>query len=173
MKFYRLVSAVLLHGEARPKPQMKKPMKESTEMNSRLKSVFAALVCAIALTLSANVVNAETVTECQQLIANLRAETQTVIITGKQAEKDRATLTGKADNASFALDRGKFCDSIQKLNDFKAKVNQLIAAGQINQNSTDASGATLVTGTQLLADADAAINCINQLQIQSTGTGCF
>ncbi|HEX8163109.1 MAG TPA: hypothetical protein VF538_14665 [Pyrinomonadaceae bacterium] len=142
-------------------------------MNSRLKSVFAALVCAVALTLSANVVSAETVSECQQLLANLKSETQTVIITGKAAERDRAGLVGKVDNASFALDRGKFCDAIQKLNDFKAKVNQLIAAGQINQNPTDANGATLATGTQLLADADAAIHCINQLQIQSTGTGCF
>ncbi|HVG29426.1 MAG TPA: hypothetical protein VM864_06865 [Pyrinomonadaceae bacterium] len=142
-------------------------------MNTRIKSVFAALVCALALTLSANVTSAETVSECQQLIANLKAETQTVIITGKNAEKDRTGLVGKADNASFALDRGKFCDAIQKLNDFKSKINQLIAAGNINQNPTDANGNTIATGNQLLADADAAINCINRLQIQSTGTGCF
>jgi hypothetical protein len=151
---------------------MKKTMKEST-MNTRIKSVFAALVCALALTLSMNVVRAETVTECQQLIASLKAETQSVVITGKAAEKDRAGLVGKLDNASLSLDRGKFCDAIQKLNDFKVKINQLIAAGQINQNPTDANGATVPTGTQLLADADAAINCINRLQIQSTGTGCF
>jgi hypothetical protein len=151
---------------------MNKTMKEST-MNTRIKSVFAALVCALALTLSLNVVRAETVSECQQMIANLKAETQSVVITGKFAEKDRAGLVGKLTNASFALDQGKFCDAIQKLNDFKLKVNQLIAAGNINQNPTDANGAAVPTGTQLLADADAAINCINQLKIQSTGTGCF
>lgn len=142
-------------------------------MNTRLKSVFAALVCALALGISVNVVRAETVSGCQQLIANLKTETQGVTITGRNADKDRAGLVGKLTNASFALDQGKFCDAIQKLNDFKVKINQLIAAGNINQNPTDANGATLTTGTQLLADADAAINCINQLKIQSTGTGCF
>lgn len=142
-------------------------------MNTRFKSVFAALVCALALTISANVVRAETVSECQQLIASLKTETQSVAITGKSAEKDRTGLIGKLDNASLSLDRGKFCDAIQKLNDFKAKINQLIAAGSINQNPTDANGVSLVTGQELLTDADAAINCINQLQIQSTGTGCF
>jgi hypothetical protein len=151
---------------------MKNSMKESN-MNTRLKSVFAALVCALALTVSAGIARAETVSECQQMIANLKAETQNVIITGRNADKDRAGLIGKLNNASFALDQGKFCDAIQKLNDFKAKINQLIAAGNINQNPTDANGVSITTGTQLLADADAAINCINQLKIQSSGTGCF
>ncbi|HYY42851.1 MAG TPA: hypothetical protein VE775_08985 [Pyrinomonadaceae bacterium] len=137
------------------------------------KSMLAATLFALALIASATVVSASTTSECQQLIASLKTETQSVILTGKSAEtKDRPGLIGKLDNASLALDRAKFCDSIQKLNDFKAKINQLIAAGQINQNPTDANGAPLVTGSQLLADADAAINCINQLATQS-GTACF
>lgn len=140
---------------------------------SMKKSAFAAVLFAAALMFSAVVSRATTVSECQTLLANLKAETQTVTITGKSADKDRAGLIGKIDNASFSLDQAKFCDAIQKLNDFKVKVNQLIAAGRINQNPTDAAGNPLVTGTQLLADADAAINCINNLQIQSTGVGCF
>lgn len=140
---------------------------------SMKKSAFAAILFALAVTLSAVVANANTISECQTLIANLKAETLSVQITGKSADKDRAGLVGKLDNASFALDQAKFCDSIQKLNDFKQKVNQLIAAGRINQNPTDAAGNPQVTGTQLLADADAAINCINGLQVQSTGVGCF
>ncbi|HEX8179631.1 MAG TPA: hypothetical protein VF525_08835 [Pyrinomonadaceae bacterium] len=136
------------------------------------KSMLAATLFALALIASATVVSASTTSECQQLIANLKTETQSVIITGKSADKDRASLVAKLDNASLSLDRAKFCDSIQKLNDFKAKINQLIAAGQINQNPTDANGAPLVTGSQLLTDADAAINCINQLATQS-GTACF
>jgi hypothetical protein len=142
-------------------------------MNTRMKFAFAAIVCTLALIFSAPIASATTVTECQQMIANLKAETQSVVITGKNAEKDRTGLVGKLDNASFALDQGKFCDAIQKLNDFKARINQLVAAGNINQNSTDANGNPLVTAQQLLTDADAAINCINQLKIQSTGTGCF
>lgn len=140
---------------------------------SMKKSAFAAVLFAVAVLFSSAVANATTVSECQTLIANLKAETQAVAITGKSADKDRAGLIGKVDNATFSLDQAKFCDSIQKLNDFKVKVNQLIAAGKINQNPTDAAGNPLVTGTQLLADADAAINCINQLQVQSTGVGCF
>ena len=140
---------------------------------SMKKSACAAILCAVALMFSAAVVNADTVSECQARIATLRADTLAVALTGKQADKERASLVEKLDNASFALDSAKFCDSIQKLNDFKVKVNQLIAAGKINQTPTDAAGNTLVTGTQLLAEADAAINCINGLQIQSTGVGCF
>ncbi len=142
-------------------------------MMNNIRKSLAAVTCALALFAGASAVRAETVTECQQLIANLKTETQSVGITGKSAEKERASLSGKLDAAALALDRGKFCDAVQKLNDFKFKVNQLSAAGQINQNPTDASGATLVTGSQLSADADAAINCVNQLAIQSTGSGCF
>ncbi len=140
---------------------------------SMKKSAFAAILFAAALMFSAAVASADTVSECQTLIANLKAETTAVVITGKSADKDRAGLIGKLDQASFALDQAKFCDAIQKLNDFKVKVNQLITAGRINQTPTDASGNPLVTGTQLLSDADAAINCINGLQVQSTGVGCF
>jgi hypothetical protein len=110
---------------------------------------------------------AETVSECQALIANLKAETQGVVITGQNPEtKDRPGLIAKLDAASLALDRGKFCDAIQKLNDFKTKINQLILAGRINQ---DPNAGT--TGQQLLADADTAINCIRNLAAQA-GVQC-
>ncbi|MDT7603535.1 MAG: hypothetical protein QOF61_1532 [Acidobacteriota bacterium] len=36
-----------------------------------------------------------------------------------------------------------------------------------------ANGNPCVTAQQHLTDTDAAINCINQLKIQSNGTGCF
>ena len=143
-------------------------------MKISMKKSAAAILFAVAVMFSAAVVNATTVSEAQTLLATLKSETQSVTITGKNAEsKDRPGLIGKVDNASFAVDSAKFCGAIQKLNDFKVKVNQLIAAGKINQTPTDAAGNTLVTGTQLLADADAAIKAINDLQIQSTGVGCF
>ncbi len=111
---------------------------------------------------------ATTVTECQQLIAAVKSDTQIVALTGKNAEKDRTGLVGKLDAASLALDRAKFCDAIQKLDDFKVKVGELIAESRINQDASLG-----VTGQQLLAEADAAIACIADLQIQSTGAGCF
>ena len=64
---------------------------------------------------------ATTISECQADIANLRTETQAATITGKNAAKDQAGLIGKLDGAAVELDKGKFCDSIKKLNDFKTK----------------------------------------------------
>ncbi|MDQ3804279.1 MAG: hypothetical protein M3416_10660 [Acidobacteriota bacterium] len=133
--------------------------------DSLKKSAFAALAAA-AVMFAAVVAHATTVSECQAIIAGLKTKTQAVVITGKSAEKDRTGLVQKLDNAALELDRAKFCDAIQKLNDFKVKVNQLAAAGRINQDP--AAGPT---GQELLADAAAAIACINDLVTQS-GTTC-
>jgi hypothetical protein len=116
---------------------------------------------------AAVVAHATTVSECQAIVAGLKAKTATVAIAGKSAEKDRAGLTVKLDEASLKLDQTKFCDSIQKLNDFKVRVNQLSAAGRINQDP--AAG---TTGQELLADADAAIACVNDLITQSGTAPC-
>ena len=56
----------------------------------------------------------------------------------------------------------KLCDAIKKLNDFKVKINQLIASGNINTDSTAG-----VTGQDLLSGADQAIACIQDLVAQS------
>ena len=130
------------------------------------KASFAAAVFAFAMLVAAPLVSAQTVSECQAIIANLKAKTQTVAISGKNAEKDRAGLTLKLDEATLKIDQAKFCDAIQKLNDFKVRVNQLVAAGKINQDP-----ALGTTGQELLTDADAAINCLNNLVTQS-GTVC-
>jgi hypothetical protein len=132
--------------------------------NSMKKFAFAAIA---AVAFAAVVAHATTVSECQAIINGLKVKTASVAIAGKQAEtKDRPSLTVKLDEASLKLDQAKFCDSIQKLNDFKVKVNQLAAAGKINQDP--AAG---VTAQELLTDADAAIACVNDLVTQS-GTTC-
>jgi hypothetical protein len=100
--------------------------------------------------------------DCQALINNLKTSAQGVAITGKNADKERAGLIATLNSASTELGKGKLCDSIKKLNDFKVKVDQLITAGRIN---TDENAGT--TGQDLLTDADAAISCINT---QSGGT---
>jgi hypothetical protein len=70
--------------------------------------------------------------ECKAEIAALRTQTETITITGMNADKARATLLSKLDAASLKLDQAKFCDSIQKPNDYKAMVKQLVGSGQIN-----------------------------------------
>lgn len=128
---------------------------------------FAAIFFALSLFVAAPLAHATTITEVKAMITSLQAKTTSVIITGKSAEKDRTGLLDKLNEANLKLDQAKFCDSIAKLNDFKAKVNALIAAGRINQDP-----ALGTTGQELLADADAIIAALNELQVQSTGAAC-
>ena len=128
---------------------------------------FAAIVCALAMFVAAPLAHATTVTEVQAMIASLRTKTEGVVITGKSADKDRAGLILKLNEATLKVDQGKFCDAVAKLNDFKVRVNALIAAGKINQDP-----AVGTTGQELLNDADATIAALNELQTQSTGAPC-
>lgn len=130
--------------------------------------LFRRFVCAaLSFLLIASIVKATTVSECQAQIAALRVQTQSVTMTGRNADRDRLGLIGKLDNATLSIDKAKFCDAIQKLNDYKAKINQLIAANKINNDPTEG-----VTGDELLTDADAAITCIRELIVQSGGANC-
>ena len=142
-------------------------MKEVIE--SMMKKIsFAAVFCALAMFVAAPLAQATTISEVQAMIANLKAKTTSVVITGKAAEtKDRPGLLDKLNEASLKVDQAKFCDAIVKLNDFKARVNALIVAGKINQDP-----ALGTTGQELLADADATIAALNELQTQSTGAAC-
>jgi hypothetical protein len=127
---------------------------------------LAVLALALSPAFLVRQASATTFQDCQGLIAALRADTAVVVITGKNAEKNRASLLGKLDNASVALNKGKLCDAIGKLMDFRDKVNQLIASGSINTDPTVG-----VTGQDLVDDASAAIACIEALAAQ-TGTIC-
>lgn len=131
------------------------------------KTSFAAIFCALALFVAAPLAHATTVTEVQAMIASLKAKTTNVVFSGKSADRDRTNLLDKLNEASLKVDQAKFCDAVAKLNDFKTKINQLIAAGKINQDP--AAG---TTGQELLNDADAAIAGLNDLQTQSTGAPC-
>jgi hypothetical protein len=127
---------------------------------------FTFAVLGLALSIAFAVRPAGAVQDCQALIDALRADTETVVLTGRQADKNRATLLGKLDNASTALAKGKLCGAIQKLTDFRNKVNQLIASGSINNDPTLG-----VTGQDLVNDANEAIACI-QAQVAQSGTTC-
>lgn len=114
--------------------------------------LLAVLAVAAAALLPATA-SASTVAECQAKIQTLKADTATVQISGQNADKDRAALIGKLDEASMKLDQGKFADAVQKLDDFKFKVGQLAEAGKVS--SEDAQ--------RLTAEADDAIACINSV----------
>lgn len=131
------------------------------------KTSIAAFLVVISMFVAAPLVHATTVTEVQAMIASLTAKTTNVVITGKSAEKDRAGLLEKLNEAKLKVDQAKFCDAVAKLNDFKARVNALIVAGKINQDP-----ALGTTGQELLINADEIIKALNELQVNGTGAPC-
>ncbi len=76
-------------------------------------------------------------------------------------------LLGKLDAASADVARGKLCGAFRKLDDFRNKVNQLIASGKINNDP-----AVGVTGQDLVNDATAATDCV-QAQAAQSGITCL
>ena len=134
--------------------------------NVLVRSIAFALVFVLSPAFIAVQVNASLMQDCQTSIAALRTDTETVVITGKNAEKNRAGLLSKLDSASTALAGGKLCGAIQKLTDFRDKVNQLIASGSINSDPTVGT-----TGQDLVDDANEAIACV-QAAVAASGITC-
>lgn len=162
------ISTELSKGTVIAKREVPRLLQNKGKMKPKMKrKSIAAILFTLALFVAAPLVHATTVTEVQAMLASLRTKTETVVITGKQADKDRASLLAKINEASLKVDQAKFCDAIAKLNNFKTSVNALIAAGKINQDP--AAG---TTGQELLNDADATIAALNELQVQSTGAAC-
>jgi hypothetical protein len=129
---------------------------------------FAAVLFAVAMLVAAPVAQATTVSEVQSMITQLKGKVQIISISGKNAEtKDRPGLLGQLDGVALTLDQGKFCNSVTKVRDFQKKVNDMISAGKLNQDP-----ALGTTGTELLADADAIIAALNELQTQNGGAAC-
>src|ERR671918_331579 len=129
---------------------------------------FAALAFAVAMLIAAPVALATTVSEVQAMVTQLKGKVQIIPINGKFAEtKDRPGLLGQLDGVALTLDQGKFCDSVTKVRDFQKKVNDMIAAGKLNQDPTLGP-----TGQDLLNDGDAIIAALNELQTQNGGAPC-
>ena len=116
-------------------------------------AALALLAASPSLIFAGSPAAAQTVSDCQVQISNLRSALATVAITGKNADKDRSGLLGKADSASTELGKAKFTDAAKKLSDLRVKVQELNAAGKIS--SGDASSLT--------AQIDSAIACVNGL----------
>ena len=122
----------------------------------------------LAMLVAAPLAHATTVSEVQNMIIQLKGKVQIIGISGKQAEtKDRPGLLGQLDGVALTLDQGKFCNSVTKVRDFQKKVNDMISAGKLNQDPTAGP-----TGQELLADGDAIIAALNELQAQSSGSPC-
>lgn len=129
---------------------------------------FAAILFALAMFVAAPLAHATTVSEVQSMITQLKGKVQIINIAGKNAEtKDRPGLLGQLDGVALTLDQGKFCNSVTKVRDFQKKVNDMISANKLNQDPTLGP-----TGQELIADGDAIIAALSDLNVQSTGAPC-
>jgi len=129
---------------------------------------LAAIFCTLVMLVAAPLAQATTVSEVQSMITQLKGKVQIIQISGKFAEtKDRPGLLGQLDGVALTLDQGKFCNSVTKVRDFQKKVNDMISAGKLNQDPTLGP-----TGQELLADGDAIIAALSDLNVQSTGAPC-
>jgi hypothetical protein len=115
--------------------------------------VVAALLAVTSAIALPSVASATTAADCEAKIQSLRDQTTTVAISGQNAEIDRAGLLGKLNEASAKLEAGKSADAVLKLEDFKAKVQQLEDAGKVFPEDA----------ARLKAGADDAIACINSM----------
>jgi hypothetical protein len=104
----------------------------------------------VAALADAATINAQTAGNCQGQFTELRADTESLTITGGKDEKERAGLLKLVDDAQALASIGKTSNAVKKLSDFTVKVDQLEAAGRISAESAD----------QLRSDAEATIACL-------------
>jgi hypothetical protein len=116
----------------------------------RVPAVMPVLLVAAFVAGIGSAVSARSVPDCPDLIAQLRDDTGSVAIVGRNADKDRDGLIGKLDEALAKLEAEKFCDAVRKLDNFITKVGQLASAGKMS----------LEDANQLIGDAEDAIACI-------------
>lgn len=93
---------------------------------------------------------AETASVCSAEFAVLRADTETVVITTRNVDRDRAGLLKLVGDAQDLASIGKTGDAITKLRNFQVKVDQLQSAGRISVDDA----------ARLRSEAEATISCL-------------
>jgi hypothetical protein len=74
-------------------------------------------------------------TACGEQFDVLKADTESVAITGGKVDKERAGLLKLIQDAETLAELGKTADAGKKLLDYEVKVDQLEAAGRISADS--------------------------------------
>lgn len=121
--------------------------------------IIALLVAVLASGFVSTAVQAQTVSECQALIDQTRADLAGVqSIGGKDPIQTKANLDAKLVDASTKLAEGKYEAAIAKLVDFRTSVENLAAAPKPKISQVDAQ--------LLIADANNAIACIQGLIVE-------
>jgi len=79
---------------------------------------------------------------CDTALSMTKNYTNAVEITGRQADRDRATLLGKIDDARLKMLLDKPEDAWQKLEDYKTKVASMVESLKPSLSQTDAESLT-------------------------------
>lgn len=117
----------------------------------RFLSVPAVILFALLAAAAApQVATAETTSVCSAEFAVLKADVETVTITTRNADRDRAGLLKLVGDAKTLTSIGKTGDAITKLRNFQVKVDQLESAGRI----------TVDDAARLRSEAEAIITCL-------------
>ena len=106
---------------------------------------------ALLILMSTAPAQAQTLTDCQTKITDLRAATEAAQ-TFTNA-KDKAGLVGKLDSASVKLTEGKTADALKNLDSFLTKVRTLDAQDKLGEAEANA----------LIAGAEDARACVAEL----------
>ena len=126
----------------------------------KLKSKIIGMAIAFPMIVATSA-SATTVGECDALIGVVKSQLAATEIEGRNADRNRAGLEGKLDNASIKLNQAKFSDSIQKLTDFGYTVDDL-ATPKIKKGVSDYK-MTPEDAAELISGANEAIGCISWL----------
>ena len=103
-------------------------------------------------------VHATTVGECKGLIDIVEGTLGDADIGGKNPDRTRAGLESKLDGASMKVSQAKFADAIDKMTDFKYKVQDMTVPNRKGETKIDPDDAF-----DLEAGANEAIDCIEDL----------
>jgi hypothetical protein len=117
--------------------------------------IAASLVVLLALPLfNISPAAAQTASECDALLAQLRADTVAAEGSFTNA-KDFTRAIAKLDAAGAKLDAGKNADAAAKVEDFQASLNSLATAAKPKLDPAVAEG--------LVAEAQAVIDCVGAI----------
>jgi hypothetical protein len=136
-------------------------MKKVLRVNA--KSLLAAGMFATAVLLAglfeAASATPQLTTPCDGLIATLRTDT---VNATSLSDKDKGALLLKVDTAALKLSAGKFCDALQKLNDYKSSLDALHFAAKPKVSDADYQ--------TLSGDVGNAIACVTNLACNAGST---
>jgi hypothetical protein len=137
-------------------------MKKQLPVNTTI--VFAAVFFASAVLFAARfeAVRAapQLTTPCDASIVTLRTDT---VNAASLSDKDKGALLLKVDTAALKLSQGKFCDALQKLNDYKSGLDALHSAAKPKVSDADYQ--------TLSGDVGNAIACVTNLACNA-GSSC-